>query len=52
LAPHTAYGEGGEPIGNPDTGEWDVIKPVAGGDNEPVGAEPGDRILTPNDGIA
>lgn len=52
LAPHTAYGEGGEPIGNPDTGEWDVIKPVVGGDNELVGAEPGDRILTPNDGIA
>lgn len=51
FAPHNAYGKGGEVIGNPDAGQWDIIKGDKQ-DNKPLHVEDNDVVITDKFGLA
>lgn len=51
FAAHNAYGKGGEVIGNPDAGQWDIIKGDKQ-DNKPLHVEDNDVVITDKFGLA
>ena len=51
FAPLTAYGKGGEVIGNPVDGQWDIIKGDKA-DNKPLHVEDDDVVITDKFGLA
>lgn len=51
FAPHNAYGKGGEVIGSPSAGQWDVIR-GDGKDNKPLHVEDEDVVITDKFGLA
>jgi hypothetical protein len=51
YGPLTAYGQGGEVVGNPNEGDWNIIKGDAK-DNKPLSVKEDDVVLSKRFGLA